>query len=103
MPGAEAGLPTEVHQWSKSLKGAADDGHHQREAEDPCAHKGLGRPADAEPDRKLRLGRTREDTLTRERRSKPSLPMHRVLHVEPEQQPQLLDEQVVIVAEVQVK
>ncbi len=57
-------LAIEIDERAEALEGAADDRHHQRQAERAGASEGLRRAADADPDRQARLMGTRIDALS---------------------------------------
>jgi hypothetical protein len=49
MPGPRASLTVEIDERTKTLEGTANDRDHQRKAQRACAHEGLRRAADPDP------------------------------------------------------
>ena len=82
---------------------AADDRDHQREPEQASANERLWGPADADPDREALLQRPRIHALSAERSSELAGPLGVFLIAEPQQELQLLREELVVVAEVETE
>src|SRR5271154_2579018 len=75
MTGAKPGLSIQVDQRTEVLEAAANDGHHEWQAEKSCANKGFWRAANADPDRYRILQRPGEYSLALKGRPKPSFPI----------------------------
>ena len=72
VPGLRARPAVEVDQRRELAGLAADDRHHQRQAEQAGADEGLRRAADADPDRQRVLQRAGVDALPGQRRPVPA-------------------------------
>jgi hypothetical protein len=103
VPGLGAGAAVEVDQRGELARLAADDRHHQRQSQQPCAHERLRRAADADPDRQRVLDRARVDALPDQGRPVPTRPGHLGPVADLQQQLELLAEQGVVVGEVEAE
>ena len=65
--GALAGFAVEVNERAEAMGLAADDGDHERKAEDAGADEGFGRATDSQPDGERVLQGAGVDTLASER------------------------------------
>ena len=101
--GLRAGLAIQVDQRTEPVRLSADDRDHERQAEFAGTGKGRRRAADAEPDRKLGLQRTRENTLVVQRGAVASAPRDRGFGADFEQEFQLLLKERIVVFEVEAE
>src|SRR5918998_2290286 len=98
--GLARGLAVEPGEGREALGLAADDRDRQRQAKHRGADHRLRRPADGDPDRQRVLDRARVDAGIVERRAVGARPRNALGLAQPQQQLQLLGEQLVVVAEV---
>src|SRR5438270_9884346 len=97
--GAFAGFSVEVDEGSEAVGLAADDGDHERQAEDAGAYEGLRRAAYSQPDGERVLQRARVDALAGERGAVLAGPVDVGGFAEGEEGDELFGEEVVVVFE----
>ncbi len=82
---------------------AANDRHHQGQAQYTGANEGLGRAANADPDRQWILQRPGEDALPGERRAMPAFPSNVCVFPDLEQKVEFLGEKRVVVGQIEAE
>ena len=93
----------EVDERAKAVGFAADDGDHERKAEDAGADEGFGCAAYSQPDGKGVLQGAREDALAGERSTVFAGPVDVVRFAQSEEEVQLFCEEVVVVFELEAE
>ena len=100
MPGLRARAAVDLGERREALGQAADDRERHRQTEHPGAQRRLGRAADRDPHRQGLLERPRVDAAVVDRGPVAAGPADLLGLAQREQQPQLLLEQLVVVAQV---
>jgi hypothetical protein len=103
VPGLGPGTPVQVHERCELSRLAADDGHHQRQAQEACSDEGLRGAADAHPDGQRILHGARVDPLPHQRRPVTPRPGDLGAPPQAQQQVELLVEEFVVVGEVEAE
>ena len=103
MTGFDAGFFIKIDQWFETMRFAADDGHHQWQAEPAGPYKGLGRTADANPNRKTGLYRPGINGLVCQGRPEPAGPGNLLMIPDLQEQIQFFFEEGVIIVQLKTK